>query len=153
MELQPCELYLPFNEHECHETYKQCVCGLLLVAVGMCFGYHLVADYIEHCAAGKSKHYWQELFGYGSCGISYPYSNDFKHGNGERYDECAHFAYACKKQRGYYDHAFGYVLQGYAECHRPCVGYVFCVESHAGSNAFGEFVKRYGHDKQHDAAY
>ena len=60
---EPLRLKEAFHEEEGHEAEQQGVSGLLLVAVGVGFGYHLVAGDIEHGATGKTKHEGQHETG------------------------------------------------------------------------------------------
>ena len=45
-----------FHEDEGHEAEQEGVGGLLLIAVGVSLGYHLVAGDIEHGTTGKAEH-------------------------------------------------------------------------------------------------
>lgn len=49
-----------FQQNERHEAEEQGVGGLFLKAVGMGFGYHLVACHIEHGTAGEAQHHGEE---------------------------------------------------------------------------------------------
>lgn len=49
-------LKCPLYQEQGHEAQEQGIGGLLLIAVGMGLGYHLVAGHIEHGTASKAQH-------------------------------------------------------------------------------------------------
>ena len=50
---------------------------------------------------------------------------------------------------GYDDHAFGHILQGYAQTHCPVFAPGCVAHAHPRCHAFGQFVQGYGHDEKH----
>lgn len=53
-------LYIFLHQHKGDETQEKGIGGLLLKAMGMGFGNHLVARYIKHGATGKAQHHGEE---------------------------------------------------------------------------------------------
>ena len=53
-------LYIFLHQHKGDEAQEKGVGGLLLKAMGMGFGNHLIARYIEHGTTGKAQHHGEE---------------------------------------------------------------------------------------------
>lgn len=51
------------HKHQREEAQQQGIGGLFLIAVGVSFGYHLVAHHIEHGTTGKSQQGRQQSVG------------------------------------------------------------------------------------------
>ena len=53
-------LHTLLHQHKGYESQEKGISGLLLKTVGMGFGNHLIARYIEHGATGKAQHHGEE---------------------------------------------------------------------------------------------
>ena len=145
-----CKEALQVEKHE--EPEYEGVSGLLLVAVGVGLGYHLVADDIEHGTTGEGEHAWEEYLAHDAEGIACPYTEDFKKADGEGDGDGAQTADTGEEQGGDDDHSLGHILQGDAEGDGQRRAAILDVgEAYAGGNALGELVEGDGHDEEEDA--
>ena len=138
-----------FHEDEGHEAEQEGVGSLLLIAVGVSLGYHLVAGDIEHGTTGKAEHEGEHELRGSTHGKTQPYANDLKESDDGGDKEGACMANTRHQEGSNDHHALGHVLQGYAQRDSPtAIGSL--AHAHAGCHAFGQFVKGNGHDKEQD---
>ena len=125
---------------------------MLLIAVCMGFGNHLVAHHIEHCTSGKSQQHGQHSLRDGAKPITEHHAHNLEQADCRGDEKCAKRLHPGKQQRRNHHHTFGNVLQRDAKRHRPGIAQVgSVVESHTCRHAFGQLVYGNSHHKQHDA--
>lgn len=134
-----------------HHAGDEGISGIFFVSVAVCFGNHLIADYIEHSAAGNSGDSGQECGREIADKEAYEDTHNLHHSDSEAHGDDFGVTNANHQQRSDDDHALGDILQCNRDGNRVGVADIGAVKNDAGSEPLGEFVNSNGNDKEQHA--
>ncbi len=120
--------------------------------MGMGFGDHLVADDVEHGAAGKSQGKGQNRRGHGHRSIAQDGAHHFDEARAQGQQECPLGA-DTRRQHGSNDHhALRNILQGDTACDQQRLSVIAGAKADTGGNAFRQIVDGNGGDEEQHLA-
>lgn len=111
-----------------------------VTSVSVCFGYHFVADYIEHCSSGESQCKGKNCRCDTNSKIAQQGTDNLHQTGYHCTDKCFAWCYAGSEQRTDNDHSFWNVLQSDTTGDNYCLRCIVGAETDAGSNAFGQIM-------------